>query len=88
MPGYLWRNPNPPYQTFGSTNRNDPNVPAGYVKVNSDGAFYRDVQNYQPGGASGGNPKYAPPGYDISTNAAVKATLLAVNGTAPGGQGY
>lgn len=88
MPGFVWRNPNPPYQIYTSTNPNDPNVPVGYVKAYSDGAIPRDEQDYMPGAASGGWPAYAPNGYPVDTNANIKATLLAVNGTAPSGQGY
>jgi hypothetical protein len=80
----VWRNPNPPYQTYITTVPKDHNVPVGYVQVGTDGSFDRPVQNYQPGGASGGWPAYPTP----MAGETVKQMLMRINGSDPGGVGY
>jgi hypothetical protein len=80
----VWRNPNPPFDLYQTTIVNDPNVPAGYVRVGLDGSFDRPMQNYQPGAASGGWPSYPTP----QSGETVKQMLMRINGTAPQGGGY
>jgi hypothetical protein len=79
----VYRDPNTGF-TYITTVPNDPNVPANYVRVGTDGSFDRPMQTYQPGGASGGFQSYPPP----LAGETIKQMLQRINGTAPSGQGY